>query len=419
MSLQSLFFENRSPKQTVFKNSFWLFLSQGVSRLFKFLLVIASARILGPAGFGSFNYILSIVSLFFIFSDWGIGTLIVRDFQQKKEPESYLRAGLFLKIVLALFLFIVALAGSLVFNSIEFKRNFILLAIFLFVANIRDFIISLFRALQKMEKEFWVIAGESFSVLVFGVILLLLYKNIISLSLAYLASVLISSVVALRLAKSLSVYLKPIFQKELIKSFFVNGAPLALFGLLGFIFFSTDQILLGKMRGIVEVGYYSIATKIILMLNLIPTLIMTALFPYLSSKINDRERMKAIFNKTTAFLAGGGLMLAIFGFLFAPLIPFFVGAPYLPSVKIFQFLIWIIVFMFPAIFLGYLFIVYNKQWQNFAITAFCAILNLVLNIFLIPIYGMFGAAAASIGAQALNFVLSFGWGYKIVKSFGR
>ena len=75
--------------------------------------------------------------------------------------------------------------------------------------------------------------------------------------------------------------------------------------------------------------------------------------------------------------------------------------------------------MFPAIFLGYLFIAYNKQWQNFVITAFCAILNLVLNIFLIPNYGMFGAAAASIGAQALNLVLSFGWGYKIVKSFGR
>jgi len=213
MSLQSLFFENRSPKQTVFKNSFWLFLSQGVSRIFKLLLVIVSARLLGPAGFGSFNYILSIASLFFIFSDWGIGTLIVRDFQQKKEPEPYLRAGLFLKIVLSLFLFIVALAGSLLFQSIEFKKNFILLAIFLFAANIRDFIISLFRSLQKMEKEFWVIAAESFSVLVFGVILLLFYKNIISLSLAYLLSVLISSVVALRLAKGFAVYLKPIFQK--------------------------------------------------------------------------------------------------------------------------------------------------------------------------------------------------------------
>lgn len=419
MSLQSLFFENRSPKQTVFKNSFWLFLSQGVSRIFKLLLVIVSARLLGPAGFGSFNYILSIASLFFIFSDWGIGTLIVRDFQQKKEPEPYLRAGLFLKIVLSLFLFIVALAGSLLFQSIEFKKNFILLAIFLFAANIRDFIISLFRSLQKMEKEFWVIAAESFSVLVFGVILLLFYKNIISLSLAYLLSVLISSVVALRLAKGFAVYLKPIFQKELIKNFFINGAPLALFGLLGFIFFSTDQILLGKMRGIVEVGYYSIAAKIILLLNLVPTLVMTAFFPHLSSKINDREKMKAIFNKTSAVLAAGGLILALFGFLLAPLIPLFVGASYLPSVKIFQFLIWIIVFMFPAIFLGYLFIAYNKQWQNFVITAFCAILNLVLNIFLIPNYGMFGAAAASIGAQALNLVLSFGWGYKIVKSFGR
>jgi len=180
-----------------------------------------------------------------------------------------------------------------------------------------------------------------------------------------------------------------------------------LFGLLSFIFFSTDQILLGKLKGTIDVGYYSIVTKIILLIGLIPGLIMTALFPHLSSKINNKEFMKKIFRKVGWGFLILGFSLAVFGAVSAPIIPLIVGLQYGPSVKLFQFFIWILIFISPTILFDSVLFAYNKQWLNFWFTGGCAILNLVLNLLLIPYYGMFGAAAASIIAQFLNFAISW------------
>src|SRR3989339_817639 len=101
LNFRSLLFFNLHPRQTVIKNAVWLGLAQVLSKLLKLVLVIVSARLLGPRGFGTFNYVLSIMSVYFIFSDWGINTLIVRDYQQKPDIARYINSGAVLKTILA------------------------------------------------------------------------------------------------------------------------------------------------------------------------------------------------------------------------------------------------------------------------------------------------------------------------------
>ncbi len=408
MSLQTLFLENISPKQTVLKNSFWLFLGQGLSKLFKFFLVMAAARILGPTDFGAFNYLFSIVSLFFIFSDWGVSSLVIRDYQNETvDKDKYVRSAFGLKIILAAAAFLAVLISLLFFQSPVFKAGLILLAIFLVISNLRDFIIYIFRAFQKMEKEFWLVLAENFSLLIIGVTLLLIYKNIVSLSLAYVFSIVISLSLAFILFKRYFSYLKPEWGRKEIKSFLANGAPIMFYGLLSFIFFATDQIILGKLRGTTEVGYYSIVTKIIILANMVPGLLMTALFPYLASQAANVKKVMMIFKKVSLGLVVLGVAAAAFGAVSAPIIPLIVGSQYAPSVGLFRFFVWIIVFMFPLNLFDYILFTYNKQWLNFWFTAACAIVNIVLNFLLIPFYGMIGAAVASMIAQFLNFVISW------------
>lgn len=417
MSLQTLFFENLSPKQTVLKNSFWLFLGQGIGKLFKFFVVMTAARILGPADFGAFNYLFSIVSLFFIFSDWGISALMIRDYQKTSvDKEKYIRSAAGLKIILVGISFLAVLFGLLFFQSPVFKANLILLAVFLVVSNIRDFIVYLFRAFQKMEKEFWLVLAESSALLIVGLSLLLIYKNIISLSLAYIGSMVVSAVLALILFKNYFPYLKPEWPKDNLKKLLINGAPIMFFGLLSFIFFATDQIILGKLRGTIEVGYYAIATKIILLANIVPGLLLTAVFPYLASQVDRVQKVIKIFRKTLLGLIVLSVLLATIGAISAPIIPLIVGSQYSPSINLFRFFIWIIVFMFPIALFDYILFVYNKQWLNFWFTAVCAIINIILNFVLIPYYGMFGAAAASLVAQFLNFVISWYLSRRVMNS---
>lgn len=407
MDLENLLFNNISPKQTFFKNSFWLLLSQALSRFFKLILVLVSARILGPNGFGTFNYILSIATLFFLFADWGVNTLIIRDYQQVEEKERYIKAAFMFRIITVSLCLIAALIGLFVFESNVFRLNFIVLSLYLFVSNIKEIFVAFLRAIQKMEKEFLIVFAEGFFVMAFSIFLILINRNVISLSAGYLIGVLLSFTTALLVVKNFKANFKPKFDKELLKKLLINGFPIALFGLLNFIFFSTDQIILGKMRGVEEVGYYSLITKGILLINVIPFLIITALFPYLSANINDREKIKKITKKALIGLLGLGFFIALLIFVFAPILPFFVGKQYQPSVSLAQFLSWIIVFTFPSVYLNYLYIAYNRQWLNFALTTFCAILNLVLNLILIPKFGMFAAAFTSILSQAVNVGLLF------------
>lgn len=414
---RQFFLENLTIKQTILKNTFWLILSQIISKLFKLVLIIFAAKILGPSKFGAFNYLFSIAGFFFLFADWGITVLIVRDYQQKKDREKYIQAGFYLKILFAFISFIIALFGLFIFDNPEFKKAFVFIILLFFINNIKDYVVALFRAIQKMEKEFILFLIESLTSLIIGIIFLLIFKNIISLTVAYFLSGAISLLFSLILVLKYFKYsLKPIFNKEIIKYFIINGAPFIFFGLLSFVFFSTDQIILGKFRGVEEVGYYSLASKIIIFLTIIPSFFTTSIFPFLSSEVNNKEKIKKNFNLFITLFLSLGILISVLGIILAPIIiPVVFGAQYFLSIKIFQFLILIIIFLFPTLFLDCFLAACNKQWQNFIITSICAILNLVLNLFLIPVYGMFAAASVSIFSQILNFFLTYNLSKKFIK----
>jgi len=404
--LKQFLFSNISSKQIVIKNTFWLSLGQFFTRLFKFLLVIFAARILGPEGWGSFQYVLSIASMFFIVSDWGVGNLLIRDYQQKEDFKERIRTGSLIRELLAFLSLIIALIASLIFENPNFKITFIILSFFLFFNNLRDYITSFFQAIQKMEKQFIVTFIESLLTLIFGIIFLLTLKNFVSFAFAYLFGIFFSFILAILLAKNFLIYIKPKINYEFIKYYLINGLPLALFGMLGFVFFTTDQIILGKLKGVEAVGYYSIAARIILILTTFPSLFLISLFPQLALSVSNKERLKNIFKKSIPFILLMSFSLFIFVLIFADFLPLLFGQKYIPSIQPLK-LLSLILLLIPLtnLFDNFLFSI-NKQWQDFFITLFCATLNVVLNFLLIPQYSIFGAIYATLISQFVNLILT-------------
>jgi O-antigen/teichoic acid export membrane protein len=413
--LKEFLFKNVSPKQIVLKNTFWLSLGQFCARLFKFLLVVFAARILEPEGWGSFQYALSIASFFFIFSDFGIGYLVIRDYQQKEDFKERVNTGSLIRESLAFLSLIVALIASLIFKDSNFRITFIILSFFLFLTNFRDYLTSFFQAIQKMEKQFVVNFIESFLTFIFGIIFLLTLKNFTSLSYAYFLGIFFSFIICLFLVKNFLIYLKPKINYEFIKYYLTNGLPLALFGMLGFVFFTTDQIILGKLKGVEAVGYYSIATKIILILITFPSLFLASLFPQLALNVIDKERLKNIFKKSILFILLMSFVLFVFILIFADFLPLLFGQKYIPSIQLLKFLSLILLFLpLTNLFDNFLFSI-NKQWQDFFITLFCAGLNVALNFLLIPQYSIFGAIYATLISQFINLILTSLLSYRYFK----
>jgi len=78
------FLKNSGTKQTIAKNTFWMAVAEGITRFLKLFLIIYVARILGATEYGKFTFALAFVSLFAIFSDFGISQITTRELAQKK-----------------------------------------------------------------------------------------------------------------------------------------------------------------------------------------------------------------------------------------------------------------------------------------------------------------------------------------------
>ncbi len=68
LSPRRFFLENLGVKQTIFKNTFWLAVAEGVTKFLKLILIIYVARVLGATEYGKFTFalFLSLCLVFFL-----------------------------------------------------------------------------------------------------------------------------------------------------------------------------------------------------------------------------------------------------------------------------------------------------------------------------------------------------------------
>src|SRR5712692_135255 len=93
-------FTNRTPRQILFKNSFWLAVADGLSRLIKFAVTLYVIRALGGVEYGRFAFAFAFVSLFANLFDFGVSLIVTREFAKSREEEGAFAPLLALKLFL-------------------------------------------------------------------------------------------------------------------------------------------------------------------------------------------------------------------------------------------------------------------------------------------------------------------------------
>src|SRR3989344_3044722 len=112
MEIKSLFFDNLTIGQTIFKNTFWLALGEGISKLLRAALLIYAARALGAEEYGEFSFALAFIGLFAIFSALGLPRIVVRELSRDKEKEKELPSIMSLRAFMGFTALAMAVAGS-------------------------------------------------------------------------------------------------------------------------------------------------------------------------------------------------------------------------------------------------------------------------------------------------------------------
>jgi O-antigen/teichoic acid export membrane protein len=394
----------------IFKNLFFLYASEIFAKGLKILIFLYLVRSLGPSQFGIFEYLFAFIGMFFLLADFGMSNVFIREYQQKDDKLIQVANFFVIKFSLTLSFTLLSLFGYFWTKKYDGFLMYLLIVFYYFFSNLESFFETFFLAVQKSEKRF--LFNFVSSLLLFLIIFLGLrfYYSLNFIAFSYLISSLVGLIVAYFLFKKDSDLIFNLVNFNLIKDYFKNGLPLAFFGILGFIFFSTDKIILAYFRDPAEIGYYSLATRILSAFLFLPYIFSSAFYPYLAQKAVERDSRKSFnyfFNILIPFSSFLGLILSFFIFVLSYwLVMFLGGVEYLPSVYVLQLFCWLLVFLFPTNFLDYFLISHNKQWLDFFITLIPALLNIFLNFVFIPKLGIFGAVFSSLFSQFINFVLT-------------
>jgi O-antigen/teichoic acid export membrane protein len=200
-----------------------------------------------------------------------------------------------------------------------------------------------------------------------------------------------------------------VFNMALSRKFLKYSWPLMLSGIMVSLFMKIDQIMLQNISGLKEAGAYATVAQLSEAWNFMPVVIVTSLFPaILNAKRDDAARYKKRIQNLYDLMVYLSVSVAIVITFTSPLIYKLFHHEYAYAAPVLSVHIWSGVFVFLGAASGQYLIAENLNKLTFVRTGFGAIVNIVLNLILIPQMGMMGAAIATLAAYASStFFLIF------------
>jgi len=402
--------KNHTGFMRYFKNTSWMMAEQFLRILAGLFVGIWVARYLGPEQFGLFSYVLAFTAIFGGIAKLGLDGIMVRELVNHPENRDvYLGTAFWLKVIGAFIvmglmaaivpftsndattnLFIFIIAAGLVFQSFEVVE-------FYFQSQVLAKIVSICKviqlALSSIIKIYLVLTEAE----LFWFVLVTAF-DAMSLALSYF--------IAYQLRKNPTFYKH--FDISIAKQLLKDSWPLIFAAIVVSIYMRIDQIMIKEMLGEYEVGIYSAAVRLSEAFYFIPMLITASLFPaILNAKNRSEELYKERLQRLYTFMVWFAIAIALpMTFLSDWLILLLFGEAYQDAGRVLMIHVWAAIFVFLGVAFAKYLLAENLTKIAFQRTLIGAVSNVFLNLWLIPIYGVAGAAIATLLAQ---FIANVGY----------
>jgi O-antigen/teichoic acid export membrane protein len=166
---------------------------------------------------------------------------------------------------------------------------------------------------------------------------------------------------------------------------------------LGLVNYNVDSILIGVMLGASPVGWYAAAYKPVTAILAAPVTYFMGLFPVLSRYQGDPQKLRAILIRSLRFSAIFAIPVGVGGMLLAePVILLLFGESYRAAVPPLQILSWSAALITLRGTFRHALNAAGRQRNDLNCAIAAAAINVGLNLVLIPLYGIVGAAAATL-----------------------
>lgn len=371
-------------------------------------------RVLLAEGYGKISFANSVISYFIMFTMLGIPTYGVREVAKvrdnKQKLEQTVKELLIINIIMAIISYTIFFVVLIRVPKIYKEKNLFIIASVSILLNAIGI-----EWLYKGLEQYSYITVRSIGFKVLSVLMLfifvhkkedyILYEGISVF--ASSASYLLNIIYSKKYVKLVPIKFARLNVKRHIKSVLIFFAM----SCAASIYTHMDTVMLGFMTTDQEVGYYSAATKIKVLLTSTVTSLGTVLLPRVSYYIehNMKSEFIRITRKAINFNFVIGLPLAVYFIIYAKEgILFLSGIQYENSINAMRIIIPTIVFIGLTNIMG-IQILLPLGLERIVLYSEIsgAVIDLILNLILIPVLKVSGAAIGTLVAEIIVFIIQY------------
>lgn len=399
----------------VTKNSIFLLGSTGVSIITRLAIFPIIARYLGLKSFGFFTLILAISMSLALIANFGAERILSREIATlKRDPNTFFSTSVVMELILSVFLVLISITLIKLFSPWEKQVNLaLMLGIFeqLFFC-IGQVYLAAIRGFERME--FDTLANFAHKIGLFGLVLTAVFLDwgLTGIFWARLASSVLFLIVSICLTYRLFLSPKLTLNLDYAKYIIVESFPVMLFSLLLGLIFKVDVFLLGWLKTAEEVALFEGPHRLLSLSQILATSVSFSIFPVLSRAFAEQktELLQTYYDTTHKFL----LILGMFGTILIyvagePLIVSLLGSAFSDAALPMQIMSPIIVFLFLILLQTSFLLAVGQQRLNTLAVGISLVVNVVLDLILIPYYSYVGASVATLFSYFVFMAMSTGF----------
>jgi len=396
------------------RNATFAAMSSGSSLLLLWLLVLVARRF-GPDVNGQFLWILNLAVVFETLTDFGLREVSTRAIARARQvAPHYFSHVIGLKLAIS-----VAVLGLLVaiVSGLRPEPDVRLAAVLVGAGSLlRSYMTTsrgVFYGLERFDLETAVLVVDRVLLLTIGSAALAAGVGLVGFGLAFFAARAVATVMSFILTRRVLGTVAIGVDLRVWKELQSAAIPFGVFGVVLQLYNYVDGIMLGIMRTDAETGYYGNAYRFYEGFSHIPSIIAVVLIPRLSREfvVNRAKYLR---------LARAGVSLALVLALPCSAVAWWIGpaavswlfAGSLPAGPVIQTLGLGFVVVFPLAVLGAVATAADAERLLVRTATVGCLVNIALNLWLIPRHGIIGAALATVIGEMISLVMLFsglGW----------
>lgn len=393
-----------------FKNTGWIVFAKVITFAMSFLTIAIVARYLGPENYGKLSYAQSFVAIFSVFASLGINQIIYRELAAHPERESeLLGTTLITQLVFGALTLLVSVASAIYLNDDLILTWLICIIALNFIFQPFGVVAHYFNAQVMSRYPSYITIGLAFLIPILKLFVVFLDQGIL-----YFASIIVIEALLYSLF-SLYIYIYIIkhsvfswsFSYTTFTKLLKDSWPLLLTGLSGYVYGRIDQVMIQQLLDSTSVGLYDAAVRLTEVWGFFPGILIISLFPAIINAKNTnyleyikRLKILSFFTLIIAFCISSVVFLAA-----SLVVAILFGPDFEASSSILRIYVWTLIGAIAVTLIQTYLISENRSKTILILTTVGAALNILLNWLWIPIYGVNGAAAASIISYASIIML--------------